>query len=220
MTPSRTRIDWRPILLEAAFVVLGVVLALAANELRQQHLDRRDAATALRSIREEVVANRGAVAEAARYHAQLTDTLTKLTRAGAAGGADAPSSASMSRLFNRGFFHPATLLHTAWDAAAATDAVRHMRYHDVLQLAQIYEFQEGYRRQSENVGQLIYAQLYAQGFDGVAANYANFTSILAAFWYRECQLLHRYDELLAQLDPGAIPAAGEIPQQCSHVPDG
>jgi hypothetical protein len=122
------------------------------------------------------------------------------------------------RLFTRGFFRPATLLHTAWDAAGATDAVRHMRYADVLRLAQIYEEQERYRRQSEQVGQLIYGQLFNHGFAGMIQNYANLSMILSTFWYRECQLLRRYDEVLGELEVGPAEATSETPEMCRHLP--
>jgi hypothetical protein len=68
MKLSRPKIDWRPILLEAAFVVLGVVLALGANEWRKSYVDRRNAEAALASIREELQANRTVVGESFDYH--------------------------------------------------------------------------------------------------------------------------------------------------------
>ena len=49
-------INWRTLLLEAFFIVLGVMLALGANDLREQRNNVRDAATALESIRDELAA--------------------------------------------------------------------------------------------------------------------------------------------------------------------
>lgn len=214
----RPAVDWRPILLEAFFVVLGVVLALAANEWRRAQLDRQNAATALASIREELQTNRAAVLESVQYHLHLTDTLTTLARHAARAGAAEVVSLPDGRLFGRGFLHPASLLHTAWDAAAATDAVRHMAYADVLRLARIYEEQVDYRRQSEQAGQLIYSHLFNQGFQGVLRNYANLNTIIGTFWYRECQLLRRYDAVLSELDGTNATSPEPLPERCLRIP--
>jgi hypothetical protein len=111
---------------------------------------------------------------------------------------------------------PAPLLHSAWDAAEATGAVRHMEFNDVLQLSRVYEEQEYYRRQTDQVGPLIYARLLDHGMEGVVANYANMLNIISSFWYRECQLLRRMDELLGTPAPDA--AAPPLPGQCLRVP--
>jgi hypothetical protein len=214
----KPKVDWRSILLEAFFVVLGVVLALAANEWRRAHEDRQNAATAMASIREELHTHRLAVLQSVQYHAQLLDTLTSLSRRAQAGNpSSSPPMLPERRLFARGFFHPATLLHTARDAAAATDAVRHMSYADVLPLARIYAVQDQYRQQSEQVGQLLYGHLFSHGFGGVLQNYANLSTILAAFWYRECQLLHRYEDTLRQLDGSTEAEAVAVPERCRSV---
>jgi hypothetical protein len=216
--PARRRaIDWRPILLEAFFVVLGVALALAANEWRQGHVDRRRAGRALESIREELQTNRQAVLGSAQYHMQLMDTLIAIRRqAAAAGDASAPDV----RIFSRGFVDPASLLSTAWETAVATDAIRHMPHDDVLVLARMYEQQRGYARQGEQVGTLIYGEIFARGTSGVTRNYANLTSIISTFWFRECGLLLAYDRALANL-PGAGPSEpAEMPARCRRVGGG
>jgi hypothetical protein len=207
-------IDWRPILLEAFFVVLGVVLALAANEWRQSIADRRSAARALESIREEIASNRQAVLASARYHIQLTDTLNALRRL----AASAPDSGVPSpRVFSQGFVSPAALLSTAWEAAAATDAVRHMDHDDVLVLARIYEQQRRYATQTDEIGGLIYRELFDRGTTGIVRNYANLSSIIAALWYRECGLLAGYDRALAELRDGTVEAASDLPARCRRA---
>lgn len=213
--PSRLRaIDWRPILLEAFFVVLGVVLALAANEWRQAMVDRRSAATALESIREELATNRRSVLASVRYHLHLSDTLRVVLREGAAHG-DSASPASI-RVFTQGFVHPAQLLSTAWETAAATEAVRHMAHDDVLALARIYDQQRRYATQSEQIGGLIYGEIFARGTTGVIRNAANLASIISAFWYRECELLLGYDQALTELR--ARTESRELPDRCRRPP--
>lgn len=209
--PSRRPIDWRPILLEAFFVVLGVVLALGLNEWRQAQGDRRRAATALESIREELQTNRQAVHASVQYHLQLMDTLFAFRRqAPRTGDGTAPDI----RVFSRGFVHPASLLTTAWETAVSTDAIRHMSHDDVLVLARMYEQQRGYATQSQQVGTLIYGEIFAGGTAGVTRNYANLTSIISTFWFRECELLAGYDQALAKLAGARAPQRAETPERC------
>jgi hypothetical protein len=214
LPPRRRAIDWRPILLEAFFVVLGVAVALAANEWRQGQVDRRRAGRALESIRQELTTNRQAVLGSAQYHMQLMDTLLALRRqVPAASDAPAPDV----RMFSRGFVNPASLLSTAWETAVATDAIRHMPHDDVLVLARMYEQQRGYARQGEQIGTLIYGEIFARGTSGVTRNYANLTSIISTFWFRECELLLAYDRVLAKLPRAVSPQAAELPARCRRV---
>ncbi|HYJ80185.1 MAG TPA: hypothetical protein VEW03_11310 [Longimicrobiaceae bacterium] len=215
--PGRLRIDLRPILLEAGFVVLGVVLAFAANEWRQAAANRRDARVAQTSVRSELRANRGAVQESLQYHVGLTDTLFTLLRASGPDGSQRPPPPDM-RVFSNGFVHPAQLLSTAWDAAGATDAVRHMAYDDVLALAHVYEEQRDYRRQADLVGGIIYTGMFERGMGGMLENYANLANIISAFVYRECQLLASYDSVLARrLEGDSATAPAARPARCTQM---
>ena len=74
-------INWFAIFLEAFFVVLGVFLALAASDWRDDYNKQQQAGVALRSIIEEMDANRVSVNEAIVYHTGLMDTLYKHMRA-------------------------------------------------------------------------------------------------------------------------------------------
>jgi hypothetical protein len=207
----RLRIDWRPILLEAFFVVLGVVLALTANEWRQAIADHRSATTALESIREELDANRQSVLLSLKYHLQLSDTLRAILRQGVARG-DSAAPPDI-RVFSQGFVHPAQLLSTAWETAAATEAVRHMAHDDVLVLARIYDQQRRYATQSDQIGALIYGEIFARGTRGVVRNSINLASIIGAFWYRECELLLGYDQALTELRRSSTERR-EVPDLC------
>jgi hypothetical protein len=214
---SRRRVvDWRPIFLEAFFVVLGVVLALAANEWRQAMADRRGAETALESIREELETNRAAVLRSVHYHLYLSDTLVAIRRQTVAARSDSGSLPNV-RVFTQGFVRPAALLSTAWETAAATDAVRHMEHDDVLVLAGIYEQQRRYATQSEQIGALIYGEIFARGMAGMVRNYANLGSIIGAFWYRECDLLLAYDRALGELR-GRTSQVADTPERCRREP--
>lgn len=73
---NKTKDSIRSAFLEAMFVVLGVVLALAANEWRQGRADHRQSEQALASITEELKANREAIAASMEYHHGLMEMLT------------------------------------------------------------------------------------------------------------------------------------------------
>ena len=210
---ERRSLRWRPLLVEALFVMLGVALALAADQWREAANQRRRADTALASIREELETNRLAVEQSLSYHSETFETLHALRQQAAAarqGGGAAPRPDG--RTFSRGFVNPAQLLFTAWEAAHATDLLGHMEYADVLALARIYEQQRAYQGQSLQIGELIYGKLFDEGFEGMLLNYANLNSVISALAYRECQLLVGYAEASAALDDraGADPVLPEF----------
>lgn len=70
-------INLRVILLETFFLVLGVLLALGANNWREQHNNEQRAETARLSILEELKSNQEAVTAAIDYHSYLMDTVYK-----------------------------------------------------------------------------------------------------------------------------------------------
>lgn len=202
-------IRWLPILLEALFVVLGVVLALMANEWRESRSQARQAEAVLESVRQEILANRGAVLEAVTYHIQLSDTLTNLARQGI-------HALSNNHLFTRGYIAPPELYHTAWDAAHATGTIAYMDYEAILTLAKVYEAQRTYREQVQQSGQLIYQKLFEEGHRGILDHIPNLNTLISTFWYQECKLLGRYDETLTTLGVAAdvMPA---LPGYCYYV---
>merc|ERR1711969_512009 len=103
---SDRRIPVAAILLEAAFVVLGVFLALVANDWRSERDAHDRAARARAGLIDEVRHNRGAFQESLASPSAPLDSLG----ARAQRGAPPPTPA----LFTRGFVHPATARSTAW----------------------------------------------------------------------------------------------------------
>lgn len=188
-----------PILLEAFFVVLGVVVALAANEAREYYNRLDHGEVALNSITRELEENRIAISEAITYHLQLSDTLGTFQPALVSDGSKA--SYPDARIFSKGFIAPAALLSTAWEAANATDALRVMNYEKVLLLSRIYESQEEYMYQSQQSGDLIFNKLFNEGYLGMLKNYQNLSTLISSFWYQECGLLSSYNKLILELDP-------------------
>jgi hypothetical protein len=219
LQPRRRRraTTWRPILLEAFFIMLGVVLALAADEWRQDRAERRQARAALASIRTEMATNREGIERSVRYHLHLADTLSRLLQRTATQAPGTPPPYPDRRVFSRGFIGPASMLETAWDAANATDALTHMAYDDVLALGHLYEQQRDYEAQAQQVGALLYTRMFNEGFDAVLRNYGNLHTIISTIWYRECQLLVNYTDTFNALGDAAAADTTNLPETCGHV---
>ena len=195
---QKTRDAIQKAIFEAFFVVLAVVLALAANEWRQDRADRRQASAALGSIVEELRSNRAAVQDSLEYHSGRLDLIQRL---------ESESRAPGIRDFPRGFINPARVFQTAWDAASETGALGHMDYSQVVELSRLYARQERYQAQEQAIGGLIYGELFRGGVGGILENYTNLASIIRTFLYRERQLVEFYDRTLAALGepPPAAP---------------
>ncbi len=210
----KSRIPLAPILLEAFFVVLGVVLALGANEWRQSVAESRRAETAREGILSEFAANRAAVHASVTYHLALTDSLTAMFARPTRGA----TPQDRARVFSRGFVSPASLLSTAWEVANGTASVNHMDYEEVVAFATMYQHQDEYSKQAQHVSQLLYQALFRDGLDGVTGNAENLMSIIGTFWFRECQLLRQYDALLEQGGASPDDAARPVPVRCTYLP--
>jgi hypothetical protein len=130
---SKTKDTIRSALFEAGFVVLGVILALAANEWRQVKADESQSLQAVESILEELKANRDAMAASMEYHHGL---ITMPTAEHEQGWVPKP------RQFPRGFVFPAGVSRTAWETASETGALSKTDFAVVVDLSKIYAQQE------------------------------------------------------------------------------
>lgn len=203
---SRTdfRASLRSAALEAGLVVLGVVLAFAANEWRMGKEAEERARLALDAVALELEANAGAVASSLEYHQEKMFGLREAL--------DSGESVSPG-FFNQGFIHPAQLLSTAWDAATATDAVHGWDYDQLLAVSKLYGSQERYAVQSLGVSQVIYGHLIEEGTAGLAQRQEQLAAIVSTFWWRECQFLVEYGDVL----PGLGRTAPDLPASCAPV---
>jgi hypothetical protein len=203
MTAPRRGDAVRAALLEAGFVVLGVILALIANEWRQDVADRHRADVALTSMVDELEANRAAVAASHDYHANLLRELAAAT-----------AGPPPIQVFSQGFVNPAQVLSTAWDTASQTGALEHIPYATVLQLSAMYERQDEYRNQAHTIGPIIYGEMFRGGAQAIVENYRNLASIIQTFLYREAQLIAAYDttlDLLRDERATSAPASSDRP---------
>ncbi|MEM8486107.1 MAG: hypothetical protein AAF564_11195 [Bacteroidota bacterium] len=189
-------INWFAIFIEAFFVVLGVFLALAVNNWRDDYNKQQRAEVALKSIIEEIDVNRIAVNEAILYHTGLMDTLYKHMRAY---GVAAENKPGMD-VFTGGFVNPAEPLSRAWETANATGVVENMPYTQVLLISNVYKYQEQYEVLSTTFGQEIYRRMFNEGVDGIGDNFQNLAQIIGSFAYTECNLAAEYINVLTSLE--------------------
>lgn len=210
---TRKNIPWAQIILESAFVVFGVVLALAANEWRGNRADKAAGKAAAVTIGEEVLLNRESVVAAISYHIQVSDSLAAFSR----------RNAQTNRipgldLFPRGFISTtgSNLLTTAWEVAAVTGAINHIPYSDVLAMSRVYDKQSAYRSQSQTAGDLIYKQIFEGGTDAVRNNYRNLLGIIQTFVYVECGLIKQYDQAIAELAINTGPDPLPVIDRCQY----
>jgi hypothetical protein len=197
---TKTKDAIKSALFEAAFVVLGVVLALAANEWRQARADQKQSELALATIAAELKANRTAMASATEYHLGLMETLGTEHEEGWVPGL---------RVFAKGFISPAQTSRTAWETASETGVFPKIDFTIVKGLSNVYAQQERYENQAQKVGEIIYGELFRGGAQSVADNYRNLLSIIGTFIYREKQMLDHYDEAIASLETGGVTGPGE-----------
>jgi hypothetical protein len=178
--------------LEAFLVVLGVVLAFAANEMRQGKLKREHARSALESVVEELKTNRAAVQESLQYHLDSLKIIARLQR---------QSLAPQRSDFTKGFIFPARVFRTAWESASQTGALDTINYSRVLRLNKVYAQQDWYEEQVRIGGQILLTELFHGGARAVLENYVNLASLIRSFTIREEKLLQLYEETLSGMHP-------------------
>lgn len=184
----------RSALFEAGFVVLGVVLALAANEWRQSVIDRRQGERALANIIEELEDNHIALAGSQEYHSGLMELIWSEHEEG--------WMPEPRKDFPRGFVNPARISRTAWRSASETGALALIDYETVIEISHVYAALERYEAQSLSIGELIYGKLFEGGHQSIVGNYRNLGSIISTFRYRENELLEVIDETLSSVQEG------------------
>ncbi len=169
---------------EAAFVVFGVLLALAANEWRNKIAEDKASARALQSTYRELSDNQKLVEASYQYHQGTSRVLYTLN-----GKADV-------KMFSKGFVFPARVTSNAWLTASETGALKNASYEKVLTLANVYSAQKSYESQSSTIGGLIYEKLFQGGTDSIINSPSQLATIIATMSYRERELLALYEKVL------------------------
>jgi len=174
-------------------LILGAALALAVEEWRDAHAERRRVAAALASIRAELLDNQQRVEKARAHHLQMADTLSAYR---------ARRQLPPPRVyFESGVFQPALPLSTAWQTARETGALSGLPYSVVLAIAPVYEAQARYRAVGDALTQSIMVDVQRRGVEPVLRDdFANFIPVERDFAQREQVLAGDYARTIAQLD--------------------
>lgn len=178
-------------LFEGFFVVLGVILALGANQWREQRANRQRAEAALSAVLNEIDSNKRALQESFDYHSQ---SLTMIRERKQAGTPLNPGD------FPKGFIGPAPVLEVAWEAANVTGALERLDLEVLISLGKLYAEQSHYVHQSKASGDLLYADLYQSGPGGVVDGSNDLTSLIGTFWYTEQKLVSTYADTFDEVE--------------------
>jgi hypothetical protein len=132
-----SRIPWLKIGAETFFVLLGVLLALALDEWRQDRREQAVVVLALENIRNEIQANRPEVRRALAHHRDLLRRLEETPGIGIA-------------------LQPAMIRNNAWQAAQSSQAAARMDFSSVAAFSKMEEIQEDYQSLLAGVMPLLY----------------------------------------------------------------
>ena len=175
------RLPWTRLLVEAALVVLSVLLALAVNSWRQNAINEDLAEQALRSIQEEIEFNQERVQRALDYHVPLLDSLRQNPDRGIALG-------------------QAFIQNNAWETAQATGAAAYIDYPVAAAVARVHSMQNQYETLSRTTLQVIYMGNVFMQPEAAPDRGRRFYPILQDFVSYERRLMQLYSEALEEIE--------------------
>lgn len=203
------QIHWTPILLEAAFVVLGVFLALISNEWWSAVKREREAEEVLQAVRLELVNNHDLVSSSVQFHGSLSGMIQQALTSG---------RTLETRDFNQGFMSQSDPQSSAWETAQSSGAIPDMPVEAVLSLSQTYQVQQRYSDQRGEVARMIYQSMFEEGMDGLPQRPMSHLALLGSFMYTECRLLVDYEKAVTAVDGVPADSAMAMPMACSYMP--
>jgi hypothetical protein len=174
-------------LVESAFVVASILMALAVDEWSQNREYAELADQSIGIFEREILRNQARLADAAPYHQGIRDLLSQVRMI--------PERDIDVRSVMEGLEAP-VLLSTAWETALATGALTHMEFEVVSALSLTYSIQESFMSR----GRLQKPRFaspegltFAQGRDQLEEAY----EYVAALTRAESELLTVFDEAMA-----------------------
>lgn len=174
---------------DLVLVVLGALLALAADEWREARQRRERVRVTVAGIREEIRANSALVSRAREKHLFLRDTLEKLRVAGAL---------PPPKIWAEGIWSPAQVTSTAWEVARETGALADIPPATVLALAKVYGSQENYSTLADELNVDLMNDVRQHGMEVVLRDrFVQFVPLAVDFSNRERALLRQYERVLA-----------------------
>jgi len=185
--------------LEVLLISTGVFLGLMGEQWRERARHHEVAEASLRRFREEILANRKAVAAVKDYHTTTKQSLDAFFAADA-------RTRSTHDVTVRGI-QPASFERTAWDLALMTQSLTFVDPSLAFALSRIYTAQQGYADLSRGILQAMYL------LPPMSENPTPFFGALSVYYgdivYYDPKLLELYDEILPQIDR----ALGESPAE-------
>ena len=185
--------------LEVLLISTGVFLGLMGEQWRERARHHEVAEASLRRFRDEILANRKAVAAVKDYHAKTKNSLDAFFVADA-------KTRSTNDVTVRGI-QPASFERTAWDLALITQSLTFVDPSLAFALSRIYTTQQGYADLSRGILQAMYL------LPPMSENPTPFFGALSVYYgdivYYDPKLLELYDEILPQIDR----ALGESPAE-------
>jgi hypothetical protein len=173
------------IIVEVAFISIGVFLALMGEQWRESRHDRELALASLRGFRSEIAGNQKAVAAVKDYHVDLLASLRAYLAAD-------PKSRRIDSVRIVGL-QPVFFERTAWDLAMATQSLAHIDQDLAFRLSRIYGLQGVYSESTRGVLQAVYTRPLIETFEGLNAYYGDLV-----LW--EPRLLEQYETVLPLID--------------------
>ncbi len=187
--------------LEVLLISTGVFLGLMGEQWRERARHHEVAEASLRRFREEILANRKAVAAVKDYHTTTKQSLDAFFAADA-------RTRSTHDVTVRGI-QPASFERTAWDLALMTQSLTFVDPSLAFALSRIYTTQQGYADLSRGILQAMYL------LPPMSENPTPFFGALSVYYgdivYYDPKLLELYDEILPQIDR-ALGESAERPQ--------
>lgn len=185
--------------LEVLLIGTGVFLGLMGEQWRERAHHRELAEQSLRRFRNEIVANRRAVAAVKDYHTKTKKSLDAFFAA----DAKTRSTRDVTVLG----IQPASFERTAWDLALMTQSLTYVDPSLAFAFSRIYTIQQGYAELSRGILQAMYL------LPPMTENPTAFFGALSIYYgdivLYEPKLLELYDEILPQIDR----ALGESPAE-------
>lgn len=211
-TGSNRRVALR-LAAEFVLIVSSVLLALAVDEWREGRQVRDRVDTAMAGFQQEVRANLAQVRERLPYHVTLRTRFGELSRR------EEPPE-SLEQIFEaipdwQGTRLP-FLMDVAWEAAVASDVLRHMEYQLITTLAAAYRQQEWLEQRARQGAvalepQNLRPETLPYTIQSTAIWLDDVVSMEASLYCQYTKVLDRLDRARGRRAPGVQPDSGSVP---------
>ena len=178
------------VVLEVAFIGVGVFLGLMGEQWRESRRHHELADEALRRFRTELTANRQAIASVRDYHADRFKELRNYFDA-------KPADRSKVDVRLTKGMNPAFLERSAWDLAIATQSLSYINTDLAVQLSRAYNTQLAYTSEGAAFVQGMFARPPTSDLETFLGQLYTFFGDSELL---EPRLITQYDEVLARID--------------------